>query len=81
MQAEVIKIKGMTCGGCASTVTKALQKLRGVKHVAVSVPRGEAKVEFSEQDTSLEDLRSAVRDAGYSVDEDGARSAKSCCCG
>jgi len=81
MQTEVLKVSGMTCGGCADTVTKALQATRGVKHVSVSVPRGEAKVEFNEHGTSLEDLRAAVRGAGYGVDESGAQSAKPSCCG
>ena len=71
----------MTCGGCADAVTKVLQATRGVKQVAVSVPRGEATVEFNEQGTSLEDLRAAVRGAGYDVDESSARSEKRGCCG
>ena len=40
MRTETIKIGGMTCGGCVSTVTKALNAVDGVKDVAVSLNPG-----------------------------------------
>ncbi|MEO8315248.1 MAG: heavy-metal-associated domain-containing protein [Pseudomonadota bacterium] len=42
MQTEHLKIAGMTCGGCVSKVTHALESIRGVSDVKVSLDSGEA---------------------------------------
>ncbi len=51
MQTEQIAVIGMTCGGCTSKVTHALEE-SGVGNVNVSLPKGEATVEFDEKLTS-----------------------------
>jgi copper chaperone len=72
----------MTCGGCVNAVTKALKAVEGVGDVAVTLEPGEAKIEFDERATSLEQLRAAVQQAGYEVDvSSGKRHAKAGCCG
>ena len=68
MHTELLKVTGMTCGGCVSKVTKALQPVPGVSDAKVSLQAGEATVQFDEQVTSSEQLRSAVQRAGYGVD-------------
>lgn len=68
MQTELLKVSGMTCGGCISTVTHALQAVTGVGDVKVSLSAGEAAVQFDERLTSPEQLKSAVKGAGYGVD-------------
>ena len=68
MQTELLKVTGMTCGGCISTVTHALQAVTGVGDVKVSLSAGEAAVQFDEGLTSPEQLKSAVKGAGYGVD-------------
>ena len=70
MQTEVLKVTGMTCGGCTSAVTRALVAIDGVHNVDVSLASGEAKVDFDENMTSAEKLTTAVEDAGYGVNED-----------
>ena len=70
--------------GCISTVTHALQAVTGVGDVKVSLSAGEAAVQFDERLTSPEQLKSAVKDAGYGVDvADMAKEpkGKGCCCG
>ena len=44
MQTEHLKVTGMTCGGCTSSVTKALKAIAGVGDVNVSLAAGEATV-------------------------------------
>ncbi len=68
MQTEHLKVTGMTCGGCASTVTRALNTIAGVSDVAVSVAAGKATVQYDERLTSPDQLKSAVINAGYDVD-------------
>ena len=70
MQTEILKVTGMTCGGCTSAVTRALVGIDGVHNVDVSLAGGEAKVDFDENMTSLDKLVTAVEDAGYGVNED-----------
>jgi copper chaperone CopZ len=67
MKTELLKVTGMNCGGCASTVTDALKAVPGVSAVEVSLTAGEAIVQFDERLTSPEQLKSAVDGAGYSV--------------
>lgn len=49
MQTELLKITGMTCGGCTAKVTRALQAVSGVKDVKVSLSASVAKVQFVER--------------------------------
>ena len=67
MQTEHLKVTGMTCGGCASKVTQALKAVTGVNDVDVFLVTGEVKVQFDERLTSPEQLKSAVKSAGYGV--------------
>ena len=84
MQTEHLKVTGMTCGGCTSNVTNALNAVKGVDDVAVSLSAGEAVVQYDERLTSPEQLKSAVNGAGYGVDAAGTNqkpTGKGCCCG
>lgn len=82
MQTEQIQVTGMTCGGCTSSVTKALRAINGVDDVIVSLASGQATVQYDEKLTSLEQLQSAVKEAGYGVaasDNPDMALAKGCC--
>lgn len=68
MKTEQLKVSGMTCGGCVSSVTRALKAIDGVGDVNVSLPAGEATVEYDERLTSPAKLKSAVQGAGFGVD-------------
>lgn len=85
MQTELLKIAGMTCGGCTNKVTRALKAVSGVSDVKVSLSAGEADVQYDERLTSPEQLKSAVKGAGYGVDATTGTAqkpqGKGCCCG
>jgi len=84
MQTEHLKVTGMTCGGCTSNVTNALNAVKGVDDVAVSLSAGEAVVQYDERLTSPEQLKSAVKGAGYgvdAVDPNQKLKVRGCCCG
>ncbi len=83
MQTQLLKVTGMTCGGCTSNVTQALQAIAGVGDVKVSLSAGEATVQYDERLTSPDQLKSAVKGAGYGVDATNAahsRQSKGGCC-
>jgi len=68
IQTELLKVAGMTCGGCTSNVTHALKAIPGVGDVKVSLSAGEVSVQFDERLTSTDQLKTAVKGAGYGVD-------------
>ena len=62
-----IHIKGMTCGGCVSNLTKAFKKLKGVVSVKVSLKPQLAVIEYDPKQVNLVQLKQAVKKAGYIV--------------
>ena len=60
----VLAISGMTCGGCASAVTRALSAVPGVVEARVDVAGGRATVTGTAR---AEDLISAVQAAGFTA--------------
>lgn len=59
-----LKVDGMTCGGCAASVTRALQRLDSSAQVAIDLPTKSVKVETTAQ---LDQVKTAIEDAGYDV--------------
>ena len=86
MQTELMKVTGMTCGSCVSNVTQALKTVPGVSDVSVTLAGGATTVRYDESATSSDQLKSAVKTAGYGLDEAlgantlHARKPKSGCC-
>lgn len=84
MKTETLNVTGMTCEGCTSKVAHALNAIAGVHNVVVSLSAGEAAVRYDERLTSPNQLKSAVKGAGYGVDaaqDTHARPSKGGCCG
>ena len=81
MQTEQIKVTGMTCGGCTSNVTKALQTVKGVNNVNLSLADNIVTVQYDENLTTVDHLKSAIKEAGYGVDVSNTQqpSGKGCC--
>ena len=65
MQSTVIKVSGMSCGGCVKTVTGVLSKLPGVKKVEVSLEKAQAVIEFDPAQSGSAQFVQAVEDAGF----------------
>jgi copper chaperone len=64
----IIKIKGMSCGGCRLGAENALKRVPGVNSVEVSLEKAEAAVDFDENKAALKDLKAAVVKAGFSAE-------------
>ena len=83
MQTETLKVTGMTCNGCTSKVSHALNAVTGVHEVVVSLSSGDAAVRYDEHQTTPDQLKSAVKSAGYGVDSTSAahvQQSKGGCC-
>lgn len=59
-----LQVKGMSCGGCARTVTKLVQSVDSDAKVEVDLPRKKVQVDSI---ASLEAITAAISGAGYSV--------------
>lgn len=84
MQTELLKVSGMTYGGCVSNVTYALKALPGVGDVNVSLAAGEATVQYDEHRSTADQIKAAVRAAGDGVDRligNESHPSKGRCCG
>jgi len=60
-----IRVEGMHCGGCASSIEKKLKATEGVEEVRVSFPKKEAWVKYNDQKTSLAKLREVISSLGF----------------
>jgi len=60
-----LSINGMTCNHCVMHTKKALEAVAGVESVDVRLQPGEARISGN---ADLEQLISAVKDAGYSAE-------------
>jgi len=68
LQKTVVRVEGMDCASCAATVEKRVAVLPGVERVTVNFAAGRLDAEH-EPGLALEDIKGAVRDAGYRVVE------------
>ena len=57
----------MTCAACSSAVKKAVSKLDGVESGDVNLATEKLNIIFDEEKTSFDDLKKAVKDAGYGL--------------
>ncbi|MGO2051864.1 heavy-metal-associated domain-containing protein [Glutamicibacter sp. 287] len=64
-----LKIEGMTCGHCVSSVTEELQEIPGVSNVEVDLVVGGASTATIATNKPVENsiLEAAVAEAGYKL--------------
>lgn len=68
--AEVtLPITGMTCASCVRRIEKRLGRVPGVREATVNLATERATVVFDPAVVSLQDLKAAVKAAGYGVGE------------
>ncbi len=68
METIVLRVGGMTCGGCVNSVRKVLAAIDGVNKVDVSLERAQATVVYDASRSTPADFKSAVIDAGFETD-------------
>ena len=60
-----IKVEGMKCEKCSSSVTKALKATDGVQDAQVSSEKGEAVIKYDEQKLDETKLREVINSTGF----------------
>ncbi len=64
-----LNVTGMKCGGCESNVKAKLGGMDGIQSMNVSHKVDTVEVEFDTDKTSVEEIKKAIIDAGYVVEE------------
>ncbi len=67
MNTTSIKVEGMTCGHCKSSVEGALGKLAGVSKAEVDLSANQVAVEYEEDKVTVNEMNEAIEDQGYDV--------------
>ena len=67
METTIIKVEGMSCGGCVKSVTNVLTALPGVAKAEVSLDDKQARIEYEAGRVSIDDMKRVV-DAGFEAE-------------
>jgi len=65
METTVVKISGMTCMGCVSSVKKVLTALDGVRSVDVALEKAQATILYDPARADPGRFKTAIEDAGF----------------
>ena len=66
---ETLRIDGMTCASCVASVEKSLKSLEGMRTATVNLATETASVEYDENAIGYQDLKRAVENVGYKIEE------------
>lgn len=64
LTSETIKISGMSCNHCVSSVEEALKQLQVEKY---NVKIGSVKVEYNSEKLTKAEIMNAIEESGYEV--------------
>ncbi|UCG04735.1 MAG: copper-translocating P-type ATPase [Candidatus Heimdallarchaeota archaeon] len=73
LQLANLRITGMTCASCVSTIENELNKVEGVESVSVNLMTEKAQVQYNPRKTNIDSLVTAVENVGYGA-KDASRS-------
>lgn len=82
METQNLRLKGMSCASCASSIERAIQEVSGVTECNVNFALSQATVTYNPQKTNLTRIQEAVTEAGYAAvveserEEDGEKKAR-----
>jgi len=62
-----IPIQGIECASCVQKIEKVILQTRGVTKAVVNLATAKAKVEYLPSETSLEEIKRAIKSTGYKV--------------
>lgn len=62
-----LKVGGMSCSFCVSSITKAMERTEGVHEASVNLAHEEALIEYEPDKVAPEALKQTILDLGYTV--------------
>ncbi len=70
-----LKVFGMTCALCSSTIESSLEKLDGIKKVRVNYATEKALLEYENTKVQLAEIKKAIGQLGFIAEENAGRNA------
>ena len=67
METRNLRLKGMSCASCASSIEQAIQEVSGVTKCNVNFALSQSTVTYNPQQTNLNRIQAAVTEAGYAA--------------
>ncbi|BAY80253.1 cation-transporting ATPase (plasmid) [Nostoc linckia NIES-25] len=67
MEKATLKLRGMSCASCASSIEEAISSVPGVNECSVNFGAEQATVEYDPRTTDVQTIQDAVDEAGYSA--------------
>jgi Cu+-exporting ATPase len=64
-----LHVEGMSCNNCSGKVETTLSALKGVRQALVDLDAKNVKIDFNPDEITLEDLKFAIKKAGYDATE------------
>ncbi|HHY70139.1 MAG TPA: heavy-metal-associated domain-containing protein [Thermoanaerobacterales bacterium] len=64
-----LKVSAMACGHCKEAVERSIGVLPGVSKVEAKIKEGKVEISYDPSEVNLDDMRQAVEDAGYDVED------------
>ncbi|MDT8860526.1 copper chaperone CopZ [Alkalihalobacillus sp. MEB130] len=68
MEQKTLKVNGMSCGHCISTIESNIGILNGVNSVKVLLSEGEVNLNYDSDVISLDQIIHEIEDQGYDVE-------------
>lgn len=62
-----LKLRGMSCASCASSIEQAIISVPGVESCNVNFGAEQATIQYNPRQTSIEDIQDAIKEAGYAA--------------
>jgi P-type Cu+ transporter len=62
-----LKLRGMSCAACASSIESVIRDVPGVAECNVNFGAEQAAVQYNPRQTSIEEIQKAVAEAGYTA--------------
>ncbi|GLO65062.1 copper chaperone CopZ [Oceanobacillus kimchii] len=67
MTEKTLKVQGMSCGHCISSIEESVGQLAGIKTVKVHLEDGNVDVTFDPEKVDLKDITEIIENQGYDV--------------
>ena len=67
MTEKTLKVPDMSCAHCKAAVEGELNKITGMMYSKADIEKGTVEVSFDDGKVSIEDLKRAIEEAGYTL--------------
>lgn len=68
MRTTTIAVKGLSCSGCVTSVSKALHSVEGVQNLDINLAENLATVTFDESLVQENHIKNVIEEVGYAAD-------------